>query len=155
MSIEKTAGMHSNYDQMSMLSTVIYLTFYVWKLPYYLWPYTCGGLLVTISNVCSSYYYMDAIISMLTYYGTLLLFLHNHCSYFGTQCLLSAVCVYPWPCVLWFINVLSSELIMTGAWSSPTTWGQKLTTFITPFGRYYFEWLPFGICSAPEYFQHT
>ena len=29
----------------------------------------------------------------------------------------------------------------------------KLTTFITPFGRYYFKRLPFGISSAPEIFQ--
>ena len=29
----------------------------------------------------------------------------------------------------------------------------KLTTFITPFGRYMFTRLPFGICSAPEHFQ--
>ena len=28
-----------------------------------------------------------------------------------------------------------------------------LTTFITPFGRFYFNRLPFGITSAPEYFQ--
>ena len=30
---------------------------------------------------------------------------------------------------------------------------QKLTTFITPFGHFYFKRLPFGISSAPEYFQ--
>lgn len=30
---------------------------------------------------------------------------------------------------------------------------QKLTTFITPFGRYTFRRLPFGITSAPEIFQ--
>ncbi|XP_065176961.1 uncharacterized protein K02A2.6-like [Sycon ciliatum] len=30
---------------------------------------------------------------------------------------------------------------------------QKLTTFITPFGRFMFTRLPFGICSAPEHFQ--
>ena len=30
---------------------------------------------------------------------------------------------------------------------------QKLTTFITPFGRFYFKRLPFRISSAPEYFQ--
>ena len=29
----------------------------------------------------------------------------------------------------------------------------KVTTFITPFGRYMFKRLPFGISSAPEYFQ--
>ena len=30
---------------------------------------------------------------------------------------------------------------------------RHLTTFITPFGRYCFNKLPFGITSAPEYFQ--
>ena len=29
----------------------------------------------------------------------------------------------------------------------------KLTTFITSFGRYCFNKIPFGISSAPEYFQ--
>ena len=29
----------------------------------------------------------------------------------------------------------------------------KLTTFITPFGRFCFNHLPFGITSAPEHFQ--
>ena len=29
----------------------------------------------------------------------------------------------------------------------------KLTTFITPFGRFYFKRLPFGISSGPEIFQ--
>ncbi|UYV72597.1 K02A2.6-like [Cordylochernes scorpioides] len=30
---------------------------------------------------------------------------------------------------------------------------QKLTTFITPFGRFFFKRIPFGITSAPEIFQ--
>lgn len=30
---------------------------------------------------------------------------------------------------------------------------QELTTFITPMGRFCFQRLPFGICSAPEYFE--
>ena len=30
---------------------------------------------------------------------------------------------------------------------------QKLTAFITPFGRYFCKRLPFGICCAPEIFQ--
>ena len=29
----------------------------------------------------------------------------------------------------------------------------KLTTFITPFGRYYFTHVPMGLSSAPEIFQ--
>lgn len=32
---------------------------------------------------------------------------------------------------------------------------QEMTTFITPFGRYCFRRLPFGITSAPEYFQRV
>ena len=32
---------------------------------------------------------------------------------------------------------------------------QKLTTFITPFGRNYFWQLTFGICSAPGHIQHS
>ena len=32
---------------------------------------------------------------------------------------------------------------------------RRLTTFITPFGCYYFNRLPFGITSAPEYFQRN
>ena len=32
---------------------------------------------------------------------------------------------------------------------------KRLTTFITPWGRYYFNRLPFGISSAPERFQRT
>nr|KAG5711948.1 hypothetical protein BaRGS_026389 [Batillaria attramentaria] len=31
----------------------------------------------------------------------------------------------------------------------------KLTTFITPFGRYFYRRVPFGISSAPEIFQRT
>ena len=42
----------------------------------------------------------------------------------------------------------------SGFWQIPLTESSKLlTTFITPFGRYYFHKLPFGICSAPEHFQ--
>ena len=29
---------------------------------------------------------------------------------------------------------------------------EKLTTFLTPFGRFYFNRLPFAITSAPEFF---
>ena len=34
-----------------------------------------------------------------------------------------------------------------------STHSAPLTTFITPFGRYWFNRLPFGITSAPEHFQ--
>ena len=41
-----------------------------------------------------------------------------------------------------------------GFWQIPLTGSSReLTTFITPFGRFYFNRLPFGIASAPEHFQ--
>jgi len=41
-----------------------------------------------------------------------------------------------------------------GFWQIPlATESRNLTTFLTPFGRYRFTRLPFGICSAPEHFQ--
>ena len=44
----------------------------------------------------------------------------------------------------------------SGFWQLPLEENsKKLTTFITPFGRFYFERLPFGISSAPEIFQRT
>lgn len=47
-----------------------------------------------------------------------------------------------------------SLLDASGFWQIPLdTESTKLTTFITPFGRYYFNSLPFGITSAPEIFQ--
>lgn len=40
-------------------------------------------------------------------------------------------------------------------WQIPLTEDSaKLTTFITPYGRYFFKRLPFGINSAPEHFQN-
>ena len=42
-----------------------------------------------------------------------------------------------------------------GFWQIPLTEDSaKLTTFITPFGRFFFKRLPFGIASAPEHFQN-
>ena len=42
----------------------------------------------------------------------------------------------------------------SGFWKIPLSQNlQHLTTFITPFGRYWFNKLPFGISSAPEHFQ--
>jgi transposase InsO family protein len=42
----------------------------------------------------------------------------------------------------------------SGFWQIPLSEESKLlTTFITPQGRYCFNKLPFGICSAPEHFQ--
>lgn len=42
----------------------------------------------------------------------------------------------------------------SGFWQIPLAKkSQLLTTFITPFGRYCFQKMPFGISSAPEHFQ--
>ena len=42
----------------------------------------------------------------------------------------------------------------SGFWQIPLSSSSALlTTFITPFGKYYFRRLPFGISSAPEHFQ--
>ena len=42
----------------------------------------------------------------------------------------------------------------SGFWQIPLAEpSRRLTTFITPFGRYFFNKLPFGISSAPELFQ--
>ena len=42
----------------------------------------------------------------------------------------------------------------SGFWQiGPSPESAKLTTFITPFGRFCFNRLPFGISSAPEHFQ--
>ena len=42
----------------------------------------------------------------------------------------------------------------SGFWQIPLAHSsQEFTTFITPFGRYCFKRLPFGIMSAPEYFR--
>jgi len=42
-----------------------------------------------------------------------------------------------------------------GFWQIPLTEDSaKYTTYITPFGHYHFNRLPFGIASAPEHFQN-
>jgi len=44
----------------------------------------------------------------------------------------------------------------SGFWQLPLDKESRLlTTFITPYGRYCFNRVPFGICSAPEVFQRT
>ncbi|XP_061570027.1 uncharacterized protein K02A2.6-like [Cololabis saira] len=51
-------------------------------------------------------------------------------------------------------TVFSSLVAASGFWQIPLHPDScKLTTFITPFGRYCFKRLPFGITSAPEIFQ--
>ena len=50
--------------------------------------------------------------------------------------------------------VFSKLDVNCGFWQIPQHENfQTLTTFITPFGHFYFKRLPFGISSAPEYFQ--
>ena len=42
----------------------------------------------------------------------------------------------------------------SGFWQVPLAPSSRLlTTFLTPYGRYCFNKLPFGICSAPKHFQ--
>nr|XP_054588665.1 uncharacterized protein LOC129153481 [Nothobranchius furzeri] len=51
-------------------------------------------------------------------------------------------------------KVFSKLDATSGFWQGPLHKDyQPLTTFITPFGRYCFQRLPFGISSAPEHFQ--
>ncbi|GBM63504.1 Transposon Ty3-I Gag-Pol polyprotein [Araneus ventricosus] len=66
----------------------------------------------------------------------------------------------PLPKAEYSLNVLTGAKIfskldaISGFWQIPL--GKKssyLTTFITPFGRFRFQRLPFGISSAPEHFQ--
>ena len=51
-------------------------------------------------------------------------------------------------------RVFSKLYANSGFWQIPLSCESALlTTFITPFGRYCFHRLPFGITSAPEHFQ--
>ena len=68
---------------------------------------------------------------------------------------------YQLPSVEESLSKLSSARVFTkldansGFWQIPLHSDSRLlTTFLTPFGRYCFNCLPFGITSAPEHFQH-
>lgn len=53
-------------------------------------------------------------------------------------------------------KVLSKIDANSGFWQRKLSPDSKLhTTFITPWGRYCYKRLPFGISSAPEHFQET
>ena len=67
---------------------------------------------------------------------------------------------HPLPCVDQTLGQLTGAKIFSKIDSNSSFWqaslsaGSKpLTTFITPFGRLQFERLPFGISSAPEFYQ--
>ena len=68
--------------------------------------------------------------------------------------------VHPLPKVETTLSQLSGATVFSkidtnsGFWQIPLdTESRLLTTFLTPFGRYCFNKLPFGISSAPEHFQ--
>ena len=51
-------------------------------------------------------------------------------------------------------KMFSSLDANSGFWQVPLEQSSRLlTTFLTPYGRYCFNKMPFGICSAPEHFQ--
>ncbi len=68
--------------------------------------------------------------------------------------------VYPLPKVDEALAQLSGATVFSKLDANSRFWqiplakkSRLLTTFITPFGRYSFKKLPFGILSAPEHFQ--
>ncbi|GBN52018.1 Transposon Ty3-I Gag-Pol polyprotein [Araneus ventricosus] len=68
--------------------------------------------------------------------------------------------LHPLPKAEYFLNLLAGAKIFTklnansGFWQIPLDKKSSyLTTFITPFGRFRFQRLPFGISSEPEHFQ--
>ena len=68
--------------------------------------------------------------------------------------------LHPLPAVDQVLAQLAGAKVMSkldansGFWQIPLSpESAKLTTFITPYGRYCFHRLPFGISSAPEHFQ--
>ena len=67
---------------------------------------------------------------------------------------------HPLPCVDQTLGQLTGAKIFSKIDSNSSFWqaslseeSKPLTTFITPFGRFQFERLPFGISSAPEFYQ--
>ncbi|GBN63680.1 Transposon Ty3-I Gag-Pol polyprotein [Araneus ventricosus] len=68
--------------------------------------------------------------------------------------------LHPLPKAEYSLNLLTGAKIFSkldansGFWQIPLDKKSSyLTTFITPFGRFRFQRLPFGISSAPEHFQ--
>ena len=67
--------------------------------------------------------------------------------------------VYPIPAVSHMLALLTGaksfqDWCNSGFWQVPlTSESSLLTIFLTPFGRFYFNKLPFGISSAPKIFQ--
>ena len=62
--------------------------------------------------------------------------------------------IHPLPKVDNTLAQLAGATVFSKIDANSGFWGSReLTTFITPFGRYNFSRLPFGITSAPEHFQ--
>lgn len=68
--------------------------------------------------------------------------------------------VHPLPKVHEILAQLSEAKVFSkldansGFWQIPLSQSSRpLTTFITPYGRYWFNKMPFGISSAPKHFQ--
>ena len=70
--------------------------------------------------------------------------------------------VYPLPKVSEMLSQLARGRVFSKLDANSGFWQvrldpacRKLTTFVTPWGRYCFKRMPFGISSAPEFFQRT
>ena len=70
--------------------------------------------------------------------------------------------IYPLPRINDMLSDLSKGVVFSKLDANSGFWQVKLdpkckllTTFVTPWGRFCFKRMPFGISSAPEYFQRT
>jgi len=70
--------------------------------------------------------------------------------------------IYPLPRISDMLSELSEGVMFSKLDANSGFWQVKLdskckllTTFVTPWGRFCFNRMPFGISSAPEYFQRA
>ena len=70
--------------------------------------------------------------------------------------------LYPLPRISDMLSQLSTGKLFSKLDANSGPWqvelceeSKLLTTFITPWGRFCFNRMPFGICSAPEFFQRS